>query len=417
MKKMRILSHPYLLSLTLAAILAFLSCAGSGDDPVPDMPVKTGAQVLLDEHLADLEGKRVGLVMNPSSRIGKTHMLDTLLAHDVNVTALYAPEHGFRGEAGAGDRIEDGIDMTTGLPVFSLYGATRKPTADMLSSVDLILFDVQDVGARFYTYISTLGLVMESAAENGVELWVLDRPNPLGGDYVSGWILENEFESFVGFYPIPIAHGLTMGEMAKMIAGERWMNFDQEPKLRIIPMSGWKRSMKWPDTGLEWIAPSPNLPTFEQAFIYPGTVFFEGTSLSEGRGTDQPFLTLGSPKTRLDAENFNILSGLDGISFTPHTFTPRSIPGVAPRPKHEGEQCEGVILEVDSYDIDPVRTGLKVFTFLIKNTEDAEIKPFLYNLAGTRKIDGVLSGELDPDTLDFGLDSFLIKRAPYLIYN
>ncbi|MDX1591155.1 MAG: DUF1343 domain-containing protein, partial [Balneolaceae bacterium] len=273
---------PLHMILSLIALAILFSCAGdrTGKDHGLDYPVKTGAQMLIEDHLSDLQGKRVGLVMNPSSRIGDTHMLDTLLTLDVNVTALFAPEHGFRGEAGAGDRIEDGIDMATGLPVYSLYGANRKPTSDMLTDVDLILFDIQDVGARFYTYISTLGLVMEAAAENDEEIWVLDRPNPLGGNYVSGWVLEEEFESFVGAYPIPVTHGLTMGEMARMIAGEEWVNFESEPQLRVISMEGWSRSMKWPDTGLEWIPPSPNLPTYEHAFIYPGTVYFEGTNLS-----------------------------------------------------------------------------------------------------------------------------------------
>jgi len=379
--------------------------------------VKTGAEVLIDDYLDDLEGKRVGLVMNPTSRIGDTHMLDTLLAHGTDVKALFAPEHGFRGEAGAGDRIEDDIDTATGLPVYSLYGSTRMPTAEMLSELDLLLFDIQDVGARFYTYIATLGLVMEAAAENDIEVWVLDRPNPLGGDYVSGWIMEEEFESFVGPYPIPVAHGLTIGEMAQMIAGEEWMETESQPTLRVIEMQGWKRSMKWPDTGLKWIPPSPNLPAFDHAYVYAGTVFFEGTTLSEGRGTDHPFLTLGSPQTDLDSMDWDSLSALEGVRLIPHSFTPRPIPGVAPQPKYEGKQCKGLFIELNSYQFDPVRTGLQIFATMLQATPDAEINPFLYRLAGTRKIDRVLSGELDPGTLDFETESFLRQREPYLIYN
>lgn len=376
--------------------------------------MRTGAEVLIEQHLEELEGKRVGLVMNPTARIGETHMLDSLVQRGVNVTALFAPEHGFRGEAGAGELIEDGIDRDTGLPVFSLYGATRKPTPEMLEHADLLLFDMQDVGARFYTYIATLGLVMEAAAETGIPVWVLDRPNPLGGNLVSGWMMKEEHKSFVGPYPVPVLHGLTMGEMATMIAGEQWMEFPDEPKLRVIKMEGWSRNMKWPDTGLTWVPPSPNLGTFEQAFIYPGTVFVEGTSLSEGRGTDHPFLLLGDPSVNpelLDLDKLNELS--DGFSIEPAEFTPRSIPGVAPNPKHEGELCYGIRITVQHYDFDPVQTGLVLFRELLNATESKEMKPFLYLLTGTRDVDRFLQGE----EAEFDIHTFTEQRVPYLLYD
>ena len=163
----------------------------------------------------------------------------------------------------------------------------------MLEEIDVLLFDMQDVGARFYTYNSTMKYVIEAAAEQGIEVWILDRPNPLGGDYVAGWVLEPEYNSFVGTYPIPIAHGLTLGELAQMALGEDWYETDAKVNLRVIPMSGWQREMKWNDTQLEWVPPSPNLPTFEHAYAYIGTCFFEGTTLSEGRGTEHPFLMMG----------------------------------------------------------------------------------------------------------------------------
>jgi len=380
--------------------------------------VRTGAELMVENHLDELDGKRVGLVMNPTARIGETHMLDTLMARGVNVQALYAPEHGFRGEAGAGEIIEDGIDQETGLPVYSLYGSTRKPTADMLEAVDLLLFDMQDVGARFYTYIATLGLVMEAASESGIPVWVLDRPNPLGGDYVTGWVLEEEFESFVGPYPIPVAHGLTMGEMAQMIAGEEWMDFANSPDLRVIEMDGWSREMLWPDTGLNWVAPSPNLATFEQAYLYPGTVFFEGTSMSEGRGTDQPFLILGDPDTNLPTDSIRALNEVtDQLQINSLTFTPRSIPGAAATPKHMDLESFGIQVKVNGYDFDPIRIGLELFATLVSATPDVEINNFLYNLAGTREIDKVISGELDPLTLDFNVEEFKTKRRPYLLYD
>ena len=248
--------------------------------------VKTGGELLISSHLQELEGKRVGLVMNPTAVVNGVHMLDTLMTLDVEITALFAPEHGFRGEAGAGEKIEDGVDQQTGLPVYSLYGDSRKPTPEMLEGIDILLFDMQDVGARFYTYHATMGLVIEAAADAGIPVWILDRPNPLGGDYVSGWIRDDEFSSFVGPYPIPVAHGMTLGELAGMMAGEGWLETDSDPILRVIEMDGWNRSMLWPATELPWIAPSPNLPTFEHAYVYLGTCLIEGTSLSEGRGTN-----------------------------------------------------------------------------------------------------------------------------------
>lgn len=412
LKRVGLLTFTYTLFLTL--ILSACSATESEDE----QPVRTGAEMLIENHLDELEGKRIGLVMNPTARIGDTHMLDTLITLGVDVQALYAPEHGFRGEAGAGEIIEDGVDQETGLPVYSLYGSTRKPTPEMLSHVDLLLFDMQDVGARFYTYIATLGLVLEAASESGIPVWVLDRPNPLGGNYVSGWVLEDEFESFVGPYPIPVVHGLTMGEMAGMIAGEQWMNFERSPDLRVIEMQGWNREMIWPDTGLEWVAPSPNLATFEQAYLYPGTVFFEGTSLSEGRGTEQPFLVLGGPETNLSSEKIEEMNRLtDQLEIQPLTFTPRSIPGVAPSPKHLDTESFGIQIRLKGYDFDPVRIGLKIFQEIMLSSPGADTKDFLYNLSGSREIDQVINGEVDPIEIDFMLNSFLEQREPYLLYN
>lgn len=406
----------------LYILFLFISISCSEDartvDSVDNSPtVKTGAVTLLESHLDELNGKRIGLVMNPTARVGSTHMLDTLLNRNVNVKALFSPEHGFRGDRGAGEVIQDGIDRATGLPVFSLYGSTRKPTPEMMEAVDLLLFDMQDVGARFYTYSSTLGLVLEAAAESGVEVWLLDRPNPAGGNYVSGWILEEEFKSFVGMYPIPVAHGLTLGELGKMMIGEKWISFDEEPNFKVIPMQGWSREMKWPDTGLNWIPPSPNLPTFEHAFVYLGTCFVEGSTLSEGRGTEDPFLTIGSPETELATESLQLLNNwishaiIDSI-----TFKPIGISGVAINPKHEGVVSRGVRIHVDSYDYDPVLSGLLILREIMDRSEGATTNKFLYNLAGTRKIDSVLEGADNPMKIDFGIEEFKNKRTEYLIY-
>ncbi len=409
-----------IISIVIAgSLLAFLSCESPQPEPQEEEErVVLGAEILIERHLEEFEGRRVGLVMNPTARIGRVHMLDKLLALDVNITALFAPEHGFRGEAGAGERIEDGIDQASGLPVFSLYGETRQPTPEMLEHVDVLIFDMQDVGARFYTYIATLGLVLESAANEGVPVWVLDRPNPLGGNYVSGWMMEDEFKSFVGPYPIPIAHGLTMGEMAKMIVGENWMDFEAEPELHVVAMEGWERDMKWPDTKLRWIPPSPNLPTFEHAYFYLGTVFYEGTTLSEGRGTIDPFLTLGDPSTNLAPEDLERMQNISpSINVEPIQFTPISIPGVAPEPKHQGKVCHGILLSAADYDFDPVIAGLEIFSIIMQATDEYELHSFRHLLAGTREIDRLIRGEIQAANLEFGLDDYLEQRKPYLLYD
>ncbi|MDZ7689981.1 MAG: DUF1343 domain-containing protein [Balneolaceae bacterium] len=350
--------------------------------------------------------------MNPTARIGATHLLDTLMALDVNVTALFAPEHGFRGEAGAGEVIQDGVDQQTGLPVYSLYGDIKKPTPGMLKNVDLLLFDMQDVGARFYTYNTTLGLLLEAAAQSDKPVWVLDRPNPAGGEYVAGWTLEEEYESFVGAYPIPMAHGMTLGELARMMVGEEWINFDQKPKLRVIPAKNWKRSMKWPQTGLEWYPPSPNLPTFEHAYIYLGTVLFEGTNISEGRGTEDPFLTIGAPNTALkDAQLSTLRSKYPMLAIERTSFTPRSIPGKARYPKLEGEQCQGVKIRIKDYNkLDPVTFGVDLLQVMHKATKDVETTDFIYKLAGSKKVTDFTTRWSE------SVEAFRQKRAPYLIY-
>ena len=404
--------------ITIFSFIFFISCDIDQQEPEYERVV-TGAENLVENYLGELEGKRVGLVMNPTARIGERHMLDILLEKEINLTALYAPEHGFRGEAGAGDIIEDGVDQESGLPVFSLYGETRKPTEEMLDEVDILLFDMQDVGARFYTYQATMGLVMEAAADAGKPVWVLDRPNPIGGEYVSGWMMEEEHKSFVGPYEIPAAHGMTLGELAKMMVGENWLDIesDSEPELKVIEMNGWSREMKWPDTGLEWVAPSPNLPTFEHAYIYLGTCLIEGTTLSEGRGTPDPFLTLGSPGTELtDAQIADLNRNVEYATITPAEFTPEEIPGVAMSPKHEGELSYGISIELESTDYDPVRSGLLILKTLMDASNQAEVNDFMYRLTGTEKVDEILSGSADPMSLDFELDSFMEQREQYLIY-
>ncbi|THH40615.1 DUF1343 domain-containing protein [Neolewinella litorea] len=282
--------------------------------PEPAYPAAYHPESYLDQ----LKGKRLGLVVNQTSTVGNTHLVDTLLALGMDVHRIFAPEHGFRGEADAGAEITDGVDSRTGLPIRSLYGRNKKPAEADLADLDLIVFDIQDVGVRFYTYISTLHYVMESAARSGKPVLILDRPNP-NGHYVDGPIRKPGFESFVGLDPIPVVHGLTVGEYGRMVNGEGWLGDGLKCDLTVVPCHDYTH-----ETVYELpVPPSPNLPNQRSIYLYPSLCFFEGTSLSVGRGTDRQFQLYGHPQ----------LSG-------PDTFTPRPGPGAAD-PKLNGQTCRG----------------------------------------------------------------------------
>lgn len=328
----------------LLSLLTLLSPASGAQD------VRVGLDVLLDDP-ALLAGQRVGLVANATSLSASlAHAADLFADHpDIGLRAIFAPEHGFRGAKQAGERVGDTYDIRTGVPIYSLYGATRRPTAAMLAGIDVLVVDLQDIGTRFYTFISTLMEVLYAAAQHGKPVVVLDRPNPLGGLAVEGPVLEVAFTSFVGSYPIPIRHGLTIGEMARL------MNRTVGADLTVVPMTGWRRTMRFRDTGLVWVMPSPNMPTPETTLVYPGTGLLEGTNLAEGRGTTRPFELLGAPF--VDAEAFaarlNAL-GLPGVWFRPASF-------VSTFGKYAGQLVQGVQLHVlDEVVFEPVRTALTI---------------------------------------------------------
>ena len=276
-----------------------------------------------EKYLPIIENKRVGLVVNHTSLVGDIHLADFLLSKKIKVEKIFAPEHGFRGDASAGEEIKDGVDVKTRIQVLSLYGQTKKPTTAHLKNIDVMIFDIQDVGCRFYTYISTLHLVIEACAENGIPLIVFDRPNP-NGDYIAGPVLKSGFESFVGMDPIPVVHGCTVGELAQMINGENWHKAARKCDLRVIQVENYTHSTKYELP----VSPSPNLPNYLSVRLYPSLCFFEATSVSAGRGTDFPFQVLGGLKKNLG--DFQ--------------FTPKNIPGVAVNPLNEGKVCYGVDL-------------------------------------------------------------------------
>ena len=292
-------------------LLVFLHCSSVNES------LQVGAE-RTTKYFPLLKDKAIGVVGNQSSLIGTTHLVDSLLSVKLQVVKVFSPEHGFRGTADAGAHIESGIDEQTGLPIISLYGSNKKPSPSQLEGIEILVFDIQDVGARFYTYISTLHYVIESSAENNIPLIVLDRPNP-NGHYIDGPILDTAYRSFVGMHPIPIVHGMTIGEYAQMINGEKWLTDSVECDLTIISMLGYNKQMPYDLP----VKPSPNLPNVQAVNLYPSLCLFEGTNVSVGRGTDLPFQHYGAPFLESD-----------------YSFVPESGAG-AKYPKHEGERCYG----------------------------------------------------------------------------
>jgi uncharacterized protein YbbC (DUF1343 family) len=328
--------------------------AARRSSPAAGRPVRVGLEVLLADRGGPLRGRRVGLICNPTAVDGRLrHAADLLHAlPGVRLAALFGPEHGIRGDAQYLTAVAGEVDPATGLPVHSLYGATRgslRPDPGALAGLDALCFDVQDVGARFYTYQATMLLGMEAAAEAGLAFVVLDRPNPIGGLRVEGPALRPGFESFCGLHDLAPRHGMTVGELARMFAAERRLDLD----LTVVPCQGWRRRQGWRATGRPWVLPSPNMPTPETALVYPGMCLLEGTNLSEGRGTTRPFHLLGAPW--LDAAGLAAALTADrlpGVRFRPASFTPAW-------DKHAGIRCHGVELHVrDEAAFRPFRTGL-----------------------------------------------------------
>lgn len=415
----------FFMALAVVLLLALIPAAavtGIGKaDSTGEESFSAGVEVLLDEELDQLEGKNVGLITNPTGVDQELNsIVDTLHNHpDVNLVSLYGPEHGVRGSEQAGDYVEFYIDERTGLPVYSLYGETRKPTPEMLEGVDVLLFDIQDVGTRFYTYIYTMAYAMEAAAENDIEFMVLDRPNPIGGVSVEGPVLDPDYSSFVGLYPIPLRHGMTVGELALLFNDE----FDIGADLSVVEMNGWERSDYYDDTPLEWVLPSPNMPTLDTAAVYPGAALIEGTNVSEGRGTTKPFELIGAPFIDgVDlAEQLNN-AGLPGVQFRSAYFTPQFS-------KHAGELSGGIQIHVkDKTAYQPVKTGLTIvktihdmypedFAFRAENSQGVS---FFDNLIGNGWVREAIENGTSVDEIianwQEGLEDFKDVRRDYLLY-
>ncbi len=349
-------------------------------------------------YISGIEGKNVGLLINHTSMIGDTHLVDFLLQKKINIKKIFAPEHGFRGQADAGEKIEDNVDAKTGIQVASLYGKNKKPTSSILKGLDVVIFDIQDVGTRFYTYISSMHYMMEACAENNVKMIVFDRPNP-NGHYIDGPILKPEFKSFVGMHPIPVVHGLTVGELAQMINGEGWLAGGLKCDLEVVTMEHYSHS----DSYSLPVKPSPNLPNDKSIDLYPSLCFFEGTKMSIGRGTQFPFQVIGYPDEK----------------FGKFSFTPESIVGMAKYPKYEGKKCYGVDLRT-SKRLNRLDLSYVIDAYKLWKEKESFFTNYFNTLAGTdqlkKQIESGMSEKEIKETWQEGLDKYRILRKKYLLY-
>ncbi len=367
--------------------------------PAAKKQLLTGAEQY-KQYLPLLKNKKVGIVVNQTARVGAIHLVDFLLNHGVTICKVFAPEHGFRGDADAGEHIQNAKDVKTGLPIISLYGKNKRPTAEMLKNIDIMIFDIQDIGVRFYTYISTLHYVMDTCAEYKIPLIILDRPNP-NGSYVAGPVLDMTFNSFVGMHPVPVVHGLTIGELANMINGEGWLSKHRVCELTVILVSGWKHSQPYSLP----VKPSPNLPNDLSIQLYPSLCFFEPTTISIGRGTYFPFQVIGYPDT----------------SQGTFSFMPKSIDGMSVNPKYSGTTCYGEDLR--KLKTVPPFTLKYLIEFYRKNPDKENFfkqKRFFNLLSGNDKLikqikQGIPEQEITASWQQ-DLDAYKHKRKKYLLY-
>lgn len=395
-----------------AAGVAIAAGAGAAARAMP-APVMLGDDVLLHERVADLRNSRIGIITNQTGVTGSgTSIVDGARAAGLRVHALFSPEHGLHGDRPAGAFVSSYVDQQTGLPVYSLYGPDRHPSATMLSGIDVLLFDIQDVGARDYTFISTMAYAMQSAAANGIDFWVLDRPNPVGGVAVEGPVLEPAYSSFVGLYPIAMRHGMTVGELAQLFN----QHFGIGANLRVVPMRGWQRSMIWPHTGLPWIRTSPNIPTWQTTFVYLCTGLLDSEGVNNGVGTLEPFFFAGA--AGLDARRFAAaLPHAPGVTYRAAAWTPHA-------GGNAGRTFDGVHLDLDdAAAFVPVRTSVEMLATI------RDLRPDLLHLDDVREIDidwgtdalrqGLLHGRTAREIVDgwqAGVDAFLPLRERFLLY-
>lgn len=391
-------------------IITSVSCATSNSTVHPSAPLRTGAEQT-EKYLPYIKGKRVAILANQTSIIGKTHLVDSLKKLGVNIVKVFGPEHGFRGKASAGDHVKDEVDVATGIPIISLYGAKNKPSKADLADVDIMLYDLQDVGVRFYTNINALSRLMEACEENGKELLILDRPNP-NGYLIDGPVLDMRYRSGIGMFPLPMSHGLTVGEFAQMANGEGWLTNKVKCNIKIIPVANYNHDMPY----VLPVNPSPNLNTPQSVLLYPSTCMFEGVYLNHGRGTYFPFTVIGSPE----------LKGIYDFS-----YTPTGIRGMAETPLFMNEVCYG--LDLRNYDTELLRKSKKInIQWIMQLYKAHPYKEKFFDSKLSRQmnnieiqtgsglfrqqiIDGV-SEEVIRASWEPGLSEYKVMRKKYLLY-
>ena len=409
------------MAIFLILSLLFFPFAASSLTAAPQ--VKTGLENLLKNHLDLIQGKRLGVLANQTSVDSKgRHIVELLSEHSQIVTVLFGPEHGFMGKVEDAASISDSIYKD--IQLYSLYGEFLAPTPGMLKDVDVLVYDIQDVGVKFYTFISNLFLAMHAAKRENIPIIVLDRPNPINAEIVNGAITNPAFSSFVGVLPLPICYGMTVGEIAELFNNETYGGFSLGIDLTVIPMTGYKRDMWYDETGVPWIVPSPNMPTLETAVIYPGMCLMEGTNLSEGRGTDTPFLTIGAPyidsKAWLDAIPKETIAGARA---EPIAFQPKAIPGVVSRPKYRNERCHGLHFTVTDRDkLDPIALAVSLLCAAQKlYPEEFKMTKYMDKLWGNEDLRALISEGHDYhsilQTIEHGLVQFKKVREKYLRYD
>lgn len=396
----------YAKAILILAFFALYSCNGnnlpkSSSDyaiEVEHKEVVVGAEQF-EEYIELLKGKRVGVVANHASFVRESHLVDSLLSIGIDVIKVFSPEHGFRGNADAGEKVNSEIDPRTNLPIISLYGDNKKPSSEQLQDIEILLFDLQDVGVRFYTYISTLHYIIEASADNNIPLVVLDRPNP-NAHYIDGPILKKENKSFVGLHPIPIVYGMTIGELAEMINGELWTNSKEKCDLKVVSCLNYNHNKEY----ILPIAPSPNLPNQRSIYLYPSLCLFEGTTISVGRGTNYPFQQIGSPEYNEIYE---------------YSFTPVSSFG-AKKPKHQDKNCYGIKFYGDRLEAPSSLDLSYLIYFYIKYPKDDFFNNFFNFLAGDNNLkEQIILGKKEAEiksSWKSELEDFKILRKKYLIY-
>jgi uncharacterized protein YbbC (DUF1343 family) len=403
-----------LLSLLLLTIVS----------PAQTIKLETGADLLIKDYSPALKNKRIGIVTNSTGVLSNgTPLYRELVQHGFKVTSIFAPEHGFDINMPAGISLKDTSTFHDSIRVYSLYGKVKKPKKEMLKNIDVLIYDIQDLGVRFYTYISTLFYVLQSAAEHNIPVYVLDRPDPLEGITINGPVLKDEQKSFVGIAPLPIRYGMTSGELALYYAGEKLLGKNIDPDITVVKMRGWNRKYFFDHYSSKWTKTSPNIPDFETALVYPGTCLIEGTNVSEGRGTLHPFLKIGAPFINSSDLIDKLKSlGIKGVKLTSAKFTPVPIQGMSEDPKYKNEECNGISIKVtDGKKFHPIEFAIKlVYCLRELYPEKFKMTDYFDKLTGDISVrKSILSGTL-PDQIfsswQNDLNKFKQIRKKYLLY-